>query len=56
MVQEHIHVMHYNPEYYQIRDCCKAIIQTGDYGTHIHLGKMILLIVIVILWMVPILL
>lgn len=32
--QEHIHIMHYIPEYYQMRDRCKAVIQTGDYGIH----------------------
>lgn len=32
--QENIHVMHYIPEYYQMRDRCKAVIQTGDYGIH----------------------
>ena len=34
MGQNHIHVMHYIPEYYQMRDRCKAVIQTGDYGIH----------------------
>ena len=29
-----IHSMHYIPEYYQMRDRCKAVIQTGDYGVH----------------------
>lgn len=29
-----IHKMHYIPEYYQMRDRCKAVIQTGDYGIH----------------------
>ena len=32
--KENIHVMHYIPEYYQMRDRCKAVIQTGDYGIH----------------------
>ena len=32
--EENIHVMHYIPEYYQMRDRCKAVIQTGDYGIH----------------------
>lgn len=31
---KNIHVMHYIPEYYQMRDRCKAVIQTGDYGVH----------------------
>ncbi len=26
--------MHYIPEYYQMRDRCKAVVQTGDYGIH----------------------
>lgn len=29
-----IHEMNYIPEYYQMRDRCKAVIQTGDYGIH----------------------
>lgn len=29
-----VHIMHYIPEYYQMRDRCKAVIQTGDYGIH----------------------
>ena len=32
--KENIHVMHYIPEYYQMRDRCKAVVQTGDYGIH----------------------
>lgn len=32
--EDHIHVMHYIPEYYQMRDRCKAVVQTGDYGVH----------------------
>jgi len=32
--KENIHIMHYIPEYYQMRDRCKAVIQTGDYGIH----------------------
>ncbi len=32
--EENIHVMHYIPEYYQMRDRCKAVVQTGDYGVH----------------------
>lgn len=31
---KNIHVSHYIPEYYQLRDRCKAVIQTGDYGIH----------------------
>lgn len=31
---QNIHIMHYIPEYYQMRDRCKAVIQTGDYGIH----------------------
>ena len=26
--------IHYIPEYYQMRDRCKAVVQTGDYGVH----------------------
>ena len=26
--------MHYVPEYYQLRNRCKAVVQTGDYGIH----------------------
>lgn len=29
-----VHIMHYIPEYYQMRDRCKAVVQTGDYGVH----------------------
>lgn len=29
-----IHRMHYIPEYYQMSDRCKAVVQTGDYGIH----------------------
>lgn len=32
--EENVHKMHYIPEYYQMRDRCKAVIQTGDYGVH----------------------
>ena len=31
---KNIHVMHYIPEYYQMRDRCKAVVQTGDYSIH----------------------
>lgn len=32
--KKNIHVMHYIPEYYQMRDRCCAVVQTGDYGIH----------------------
>ena len=32
--EKNIHVMHYIPEYYEMRDRCKAVVQTGDYGVH----------------------
>lgn len=32
--EKNIHVMHYIPEYYQMRDRCRAVVQTGDYGIH----------------------
>lgn len=32
--KENIHEMNYIPEYYEMRDRCKAMIQTGDYGIH----------------------
>lgn len=32
--ENNIHVMHYIPEYYEMRDRCKAVVQTGDYGVH----------------------
>ena len=32
--KENIHVMQYIPEYYQMCDRCKAVVQTGDYGIH----------------------
>ena len=32
--KENIHEMNYIPEYYEMRDRCKAVIQTGDYGIH----------------------
>ena len=28
------HVMHYVPEYYEMRDRCKDVVQTGDCGIH----------------------
>ena len=32
--KKNIHSMHYIPEYYEMRDRCKAVVQTGDYGVH----------------------
>ncbi len=32
--KENIHESPYIPEYYQMRDRCKAVVQTGDYGVH----------------------
>jgi D-ribose pyranase len=32
--EKNIHQMPYIPDYYQMRDRCKAVIQTGDYGAH----------------------
>lgn len=32
--KEHIREVNYIPEYYQLRDRCKAVIQTGDYKVH----------------------
>lgn len=32
--QENIHTMPYIPDYYEMRDRCKAVVQTGDYGVH----------------------
>lgn len=32
--EDHITQMPYIPNYYQMRDRCKAVIQTGDYGVH----------------------
>ena len=26
--------MPYIPDYYELRDRCKAVVQTGDYGVH----------------------
>lgn len=34
MGKENVHEMTYIPDYYEMRDCCKAVIQTGDYGAH----------------------
>lgn len=32
--KDNIHESRYIPEYYQMRDRCKAVVQTGDYGVH----------------------
>ena len=32
--KENIHEVSYIPNYYELRDRCKAVIQTGDYGVH----------------------
>ena len=29
-----VHHMPYVPDYYELRDRCKAVVQTGDYGVH----------------------
>ena len=34
MGKENIHEIPYIPDYYELRDRCKAVIQTGDYGVH----------------------
>ena len=34
MGKENIHEIPYIPDYYELRDRCKAVIQTGDYGIH----------------------
>ena len=34
MGKENIHEIPYIPNYYQMRDRCKAVVQTGDYGVH----------------------
>lgn len=34
MGKENIHEIPYIPDYYELRDRCKAAIQTGDYGIH----------------------
>lgn len=31
---DHIHELRYLPEFYDLRNRCKAFIQTGDYGVH----------------------
>lgn len=32
--RENIHFMNYIPDYYEMRDRCKAVVQTGDYAVH----------------------
>lgn len=32
--KENITQVPYIPDYYQLRDRCKAVVQTGDYGMH----------------------
>lgn len=32
--EDNITQIPYKPTYYQLRDRCKAVIQTGDYGVH----------------------
>ncbi|KXT68246.1 hypothetical protein SGODD07_02115 [Streptococcus gordonii] len=32
--QENIQTIPYIPDYYEMRDRCKAVVQTGDYGVH----------------------
>lgn len=32
--EDNIRQIPYIPDYYQMRDRCKAVIQTGDYGMH----------------------
>lgn len=34
MGKDNIHEIPYIPDYYQMRDRCKAVVQTGDYGVH----------------------
>lgn len=34
MGKENIHEIPYIPDYYRMRDRCKAVIQNGDYGVH----------------------
>ena len=31
---DHIRIMTYIPDYYIMRDRCKAVVQTGDFGIH----------------------
>lgn len=32
--EDNLHELRYLPEFYDLRDRCKAFIQTGDYGVH----------------------
>ena len=32
--EENVHEVPYIPNYYELRDRCKAVVQTGDYGVH----------------------
>lgn len=32
--EDHVRHMPYIPDYYELRDRCKAVVQTGDYGVH----------------------
>ena len=32
--EEHVHKINFAPESYQLRDRCKAMVQTGDMGVH----------------------
>ncbi len=32
--EEEVHTINYIPDFYQVRDKCKAVIQTGDYSVH----------------------
>lgn len=32
--KENVHEVPYIPNYYELRDRCKAVVQTGDYGVH----------------------
>lgn len=32
--EENVRQIPYIPDYYQLRDRCKAVVQTGDYGMH----------------------
>lgn len=31
---DHVRTIPYIPDYYELRDRCKAVVQTGDYGIH----------------------
>ena len=32
--EDHVTTMNYIPDYYELRDRCRAVVQTGDYGVH----------------------